>query len=86
MNIRDISFTLTDIINLLVQCFSFCFKLLSEITFFGTNLLSFILSVFIIGGVFSLLFSVVRTYSVNRIQSEASSRFKSRGEKEDPKK
>lgn len=83
MNIRDISFTLTDIINLLVQCFSSCFALLSEITFFGTNLLSFILSVFIIGTVFSLLFSVVRTYSVNRIQSEASSRIKSRGKKED---
>lgn len=73
MTIHDISSSFTEIFAMLSYGVQYCFALLGSIEFFGTNLLSFSISVLILSVVFSLIFPIVRTigtgYAVRGISS-----------------
>lgn len=63
MTPRNISDPIAYYINLFADFFSSCFHLLKSIEFLGTDLLSFTISILILGALFPLLFSLVRSAS-----------------------
>lgn len=73
MTSHDITVPFTKILVLLSDGVKFCFSFLSSIEFWGTNLLSFSISVLIMSIVFSLIFPIVRSigtgYAVRGISS-----------------
>lgn len=61
----DISNGLQDVINLILQVFKFSFNFMRGIEFFGTNLFSFTITIFILLVLLPILFTLVRSESVN---------------------
>ncbi len=60
----DITEALNMFLDLFVECFKFCFDFLRNFSFMGTNLLSFTITVFLLGIVFPIIFSLVQSRSV----------------------
>lgn len=56
VNIHD---TLFQILELFLGLFKYCFEFLKSFEFLGTNLLSFTVTIFIVGAVFPIIFSLV---------------------------
>ncbi len=63
MTPRDISDPIAYFINLFAGFFASCFQFLKSIEFLRTDLLSFSVSILILGALFPLLFSLVRSAS-----------------------
>lgn len=69
----DISNGLQDVINLILQIFKYAFDFMRGIQFFGTNLFSFTITIFILLVLLPILFTLVRSEAVNnqRIRERA---------------
>lgn len=78
VNIHD---TIFQILELILGCFRYCFDFLKSFEFLGTNLLSFTLTLFIVGAVFPIIFSLVGSRVVSNA-SRAESRLKARSKKD----
>lgn len=75
----DISNGLQDVINLLLQIFKYSFNFMRGIEFFGTNLFSFTITIFILLVLFPILFTLVRSEAVkNQRIKERVNKLKSR--------
>lgn len=63
MNTRDIGEPIVQIIQYLAQLVTFCFSFLDSITFLGTSLLDYFIAITILGAVFPIILSVVKSRS-----------------------
>lgn len=61
----DITNGLQDVINLILQIFKYAFDFMRGIQFFGTNLFSFTITIFILLVLLPILFTLVRSEAVN---------------------
>lgn len=62
VNIHD---TLFQILEMFLGLFKYCFEFLKSIEFLGTNLLSFTVTIFIVGAVFPIIFSLISSRVVS---------------------
>lgn len=83
ISMLDISDFMTWFIAQVVSLFSSIFSTLNNITFLGTSLLKFSLTILIIGGGISILITIAQSNIVN---SERSGRIKGRREAREKKK
>ncbi len=76
----DISNGLQDVINLILQAFKYAFQFMRGIEFFGTNLFSFTITVFLLGVIFPIVFTLVESKSVRMASAanESLNKIKSR--------
>lgn len=74
MMTRDIGDSFIYILRLLFQGVQFCYSFLASIEFLGTNLLSFTVSIVVLGVVFSIIFAVVNGSTVYNFQRGVSKR------------
>ena len=61
----DITNGLQDVISLILNIFKYSFEFMRGIEFFGTNLFSFIVTVFLLLIILPILFTLVRSEAVN---------------------
>lgn len=61
---------LTGIINLIFDAFVFCFSFLRSIKLYGTDLLTFIITVFLLGIILPVIFTLVRSKRVHNQNSK----------------
>ena len=61
----DITNGLQDVISLILNIFKYSFEFMRGIEFFGTNLFSFTITIFILLILLPILFTLVRSESVN---------------------
>lgn len=76
----DISAGLRSILDLFLDIFKFAFDFMRSIEFFGTNLLSFTITIFLLGIVFPIIFTLVQSKSVRLadVANESINKAKSR--------
>lgn len=69
----DITNGLQDVISLILNIFKYSFEFMRGIEFFGTNLFSFTITIFILLVLLPILFTLVRSEAVNnqRIRERA---------------
>lgn len=67
----DITVFLNDFLSIMVSLVSWCFSLLDSISFWGTSLLRFIISVFIIGILLNLLVSAARANTIKSLRKSS---------------
>ena len=76
----DITNGLQSVLNLILQVFKYSFDFMRGIEFFGTNLLNFTVTVFLLIVVIPILFTLVRSEAISRYRiNEARNRRKSSG-------
>ena len=79
----DITSTLNDIVGFMLQVFKYSFDFMRGIQFFGTNLFSFTITVFLLLIILPIIFTLVRSEAVkNQRFRERVNKLRSRGEKE----
>lgn len=61
----DITSTLNDIVNFMLQVFKYSFDYMRSIEFFGTNLFSFTITVFLLLVILPIIFTLVRSEAIN---------------------
>ncbi|MBQ3136096.1 MAG: hypothetical protein IJB74_01305 [Clostridia bacterium] len=62
----DITNGLQSVLNLILQVFEYSFDFMRGIEFFGTNLLNFTVTIFLLGVVIPIVFTLVRSEAVSR--------------------
>lgn len=77
----DIHDTLFELLEMFLGLFKYCFEFLKGIEFLGTNLLSFTITLMVLGTVFPIIFSLVSNRAVSSgSKAEAKAREKSKPE------
>lgn len=80
----DVSNGLRSVLDFLLTVFKFEFDFMRSIEFFGTNLLSFTINIFLLGIALPIIFTLVRSEAVFRQRKRGSEiRNKRRSEKSD---